>query len=99
MATCPGQKSGPSPDVGCVYGKATVPHCPHSFGRMKRIIDLIAVTVASWIAAQNPGMQEAPAPFPAVSCSVGLWCLGVAGDLERRKILEISAVCNQGARS
>lgn len=74
-------------------GEATVPHCPHSTGRMKRIIGLIAVTVAPWIAAgisvQTPGMQEAPAPFPvaAVSWCVALWWFYVAGDLERRKTL------------
>lgn len=78
-ATCAAWLSPGSPGVldvfvGCT-GEATVPHCPHSTGRMKRIIGLIAVTVAPWIAAgisvQTPGMQETPAPFPVapLGCS------------------------------
>lgn len=62
-------------------GEATVPHCPHSIGRIKRIIDLIAMTVAHWIAGgssvQNSGMQETPTPFPVATLGCSFLVCGI----------------------
>lgn len=90
-------------EVGCVHGVRWVPHCPHSIGRMKRTIDLIAVTVApciaGGIAVQNPGMQEAPCSFSCGHAGLrfpgvwGSWCFCAAGGPgEEENLINFSCV-------